>query len=89
MILFRNFRRSIQEIPIEQFSSFDKNLRSNYDDLAKVDNNSEALGKLLSNAISLGVFSSQSIIQELSIKDCKKLILSLKYGRVVVMLAGR
>ena len=51
-------------------------MRSNYDDLAKVDNNSEALGKLLSNAISLGVFSSQSIIQELSIKDCKKLILS-------------
>lgn len=51
-------------------------MRSNYDDLAKVDNNSEALGKLLSNAISLGVFSSQSIIQELSIKDCKKLILN-------------
>jgi hypothetical protein len=61
----------MQETPIEQFASFDKILRSVYDDLARVDHNSEAVAKLLSNAISLGVFSSQSIIQELSIKDCK------------------
>jgi hypothetical protein len=48
-------------------------LTSLYEDLSKVDISIKAIGKLLSNGISLATFASQAIIQEISLKNCNLL----------------
>lgn len=70
-IFEQHFLHRIEDFMIEQFSSFDKMLKSISDDLNSVDGNTAAIGKMLSNVISCSTFASQSIIQEISLKDCK------------------
>jgi hypothetical protein len=69
--LFRFYCHHLEKYTIEQFSSLDKVLKSIYEDVSKIDNNSLMIAKVLSNTISMGVFASQSIIQEIPIKNCK------------------
>jgi hypothetical protein len=56
---------------IEQYSSLDKLLKGVSDDVTgnKIDSNSNLVGRLLSNAISMYAYSSQAIIQEISLKS--------------------
>jgi hypothetical protein len=49
-------------------------LKGKYEELSKIDSNSHVIGRLLSNAISTGVYVSQSVIQEISLKNCKEMI---------------
>ncbi len=78
-LLCREYANFINNFVIEKHSGLDKILSEKYEDLAsnKAEPNLKLIGKILSNALSFSIYTSQSIIQEISLKNCKWLLYNI------------
>jgi hypothetical protein len=61
----------MKNITIEKHSGFDKILSEKFEDICSTDINLRTIAKIISNAISLSVYASQSVMQDISLKNCK------------------